>query len=197
MTSADKAVITIRPMERSDYPQVQDILQKGMDTGEATYERHAPEWEEFSQNRIMDLAFVAENTQEGESNTILGWVTASPISHRKVFQGVIEDSIYVSAKAAGKGVAGQLLDHLLRCAADQGYWTIHSHIFPDNVGSIRLHESRGFTAVGVLHSMSLMNYGPKAGTWRNNLLMEKVLEGGPAWEAYKETTPEPPSDAPA
>lgn len=184
MSSAEKAAVSIRPMTEDDYPQVQAILQSGMDTGEATYERKAPEWPNFTENRLMNLAFVAEE-KDSEHAEILGWVTASPISHREVFRGVIEDSIYVSENAAGKGVAGQLLDHLLKSAAEQGYWAMHSHIFPDNVGSVKLHESRGFTPVGVLHSMSMMDYGPKAGTWRDNLLMEVVLERGPAWEAFQ------------
>lgn len=185
MTSAEKAVISIRPMTEADYPQVQAILQAGMDTGEATYERKAPEWDAFTSNRLMNLAYVAEESDTEHEPEILGWVTASPISHRHVFKGVIEDSIYVSENAAGKGVAGRLLDHLLKSAAEQGYWAMHSHIFPDNVGSMKLHESRGFTPVGVLHSMSMMEYGPKAGTWRDNMLMEIILEGGPAWEAYQ------------
>ncbi|MBC2681964.1 GNAT family N-acetyltransferase [Corynebacterium sp. 4HC-13] len=172
-------------MTEADYPQVQAILQAGMDTGEATYERKAPEWEAFTSNRLMNLAYVAEESDTEHEPEILGWVTASPISHREVFKGVIEDSIYVSENATGKGVAGRLLDHLLKSAAEQGYWAMHSHIFPDNVGSMKLHESRGFTPVGVLHSMSMMEYGPKAGTWRDNMLMEIILEGGPAWEAYQ------------
>lgn len=190
MTSAEKAVITIRPMTESDYPQVREILQKGMDTGEATYEREAPDWVDFAKNRLMNLAFVAEEADSEHSPVILGWVTASPVSHREVFSGVIEDSIYVSNQAAGKGVAGRLLDHILKSASEQGYWSMHSHIFPENVGSVKLHESRGFKPVGLLHCMSLMEYGPKAGTWRDNLLMERVLEGGPAWDSHSQTVAE-------
>lgn len=203
MSSAEKASITIRPMTEADYPQVQAILQEGMDTGEATFERTAPEWEVFKSKRLMNLAFVAEERAEEDTQSsaadstgekqpgddeavILGWTTASPISHREVFRGVVEDSIYVAEMAAGKGVAGRLIDHLLQQAAEQGYWAMHSHIFPENTASIKLHESRGFRPVGILHSMSKMEYGPKAGQWRNNMLLEKVLEGGPAWESFVE-----------
>lgn len=169
----------IRPMTERDYPQVREILQAGMDTGEATFESEAPDWLGFSHHRIMDLAFVAV-----EGDKVLGWITATPASHREVFRGVIEDSIYVSADVKGRGVAGGLLDHLIRDAESQGYWAMHSSIFPENESSVKLHESRGFQKVGILHSMAQMTYGPKQGKWRHNLIMEKVLENGPAWDDY-------------
>lgn len=186
MTSAEKASIEIRPMTGSDYPQVRVILQNGMDTGEATYERVAPQWNVFSKNRHMTLAFVAEETNEDGEKAIIGWVTAAPTSHREALRGVIEDSIYVSSAAKGKGVAGRLLDHLLKAAAEQGFWVMHSSIFPENVASIKLHESRGFEKVGVLHRMGLMEYGRKAGQWRDVVYMQRILENGPAWEASAE-----------
>ena len=181
MASAQDRSFDIRAMRVGDYPQVRDILQAGMNTGEATFEGEAPDWLGFSHHRIMDLAFVAVDGDE-----VLGWVTATPASHREVFSGVIEDSIYVSADAKGRGVAGGLLDHLIREAESQGYWAMHSSIFPSNESSVKLHESRGFQKVGILHAMAKMTYGPKEGRWRHNLIMEKVLENGPAWEAYQE-----------
>ena len=51
---------------------------------------------------------------------------------------------------------------------------------------MRLHVSRGFEKVGIFHCMSHMNYGPKKGTWRHNMVMERILEGGPAWEYYQQ-----------
>ena len=70
----------IRLMTERDYPQVREILQAGMDTGEATFESEAPDWLGFSHHRIMDLAFVAV-----EGDKVLGWITATPASHREVF----------------------------------------------------------------------------------------------------------------
>lgn len=179
----EQSTIFIRRMEEKDYPRVSEILQAGMDTGEATYERNAPaDWHLFISHRVRELAFVAE--EEGE---VLGWITATPISHRGVFDGVVEDSIYVSPDAAGKGVAGKLLDFLLEEAGKQGFWSMHSSIFPENEGSVALHESRGFTPVGIFHCMAKMEYGSKAGQWRDNLVMERILEKGPAWESFTRT----------
>lgn len=190
MTSARKTEFTIRVIDESDYPQVREILQRGMDTGEATFEHTAPDWEEFMEPRIPNLVFIAVENVPGDAGDteerILGWISASRISHRDVFKGVIEDSIYMAPEAVGKGVAGALLDHLLLQATEKGYWAVHSSIFPENEGSLKLHESRGFRRVGVFHCMSRMEYGPKAGRWRNIVSMEKVLEHGPAWNTYQE-----------
>ena len=173
--------IVVRRMEQYDYSDVAAILQEGMDSGSATFEGQAPAtWEDFSQHRIMSLAFVAEE-KTPQQHRIVGWITASPVGPRAVFNGVAEDSVYVSASAAGKGVAGLLLDRLLAEAAAQGFWKLHSTIFPENSGSIRLHSSRGFVHAGTFRAMAKMQYGPYSGQWRDAYMMEKILANGPAW----------------
>ncbi|RAV33177.1 GNAT family N-acetyltransferase [Corynebacterium heidelbergense] len=177
--------VAIRAMDETDYPQVREILQQGMDTGEATFEGTAPDWPEFIANRIPSLTFVAED----DNAKILGWVSASPSSHRHVFHGVVEDSIYVAKDALGKGIAGRLLDALMDAATAQGYWALHSSIFPENTGSVKLHKSRGFEEVGVLHRMAQMEYGSKKGMWRDLLKMEHILGGGPAHPSREQEAP--------
>lgn len=171
-------------MRAEDYPAVREIFQAGMDTGEATFEATAPElWEDFMRHRLPELCFVA--TDANNPGDILGWISGTPASHRPVFRGVVEDSIYVATTATGRGVAGVLLDAFIVAATEAGFWAVHATIFPNNLGSVGLHESRGFRKVGMYHCMAQMTYGPKAGMWRHNLMMEKVLEGGPAWASYE------------
>lgn len=172
---------TIRPMKEGDYPQVAAIQQAGMDTGHATYEGETVAWEDFVAHRRPTLMFVAD-----EGGEILGWVTGSWYSRRVVFSGVVEDSIYVSPNAAGRGVAGALLDHLIEKATEEGCWSIHAVVFPENSGSVKLHRSRGFQEIGTAHTMAKMTYGPMAGSWRDIISFEKVLEGGPAHPEYRE-----------
>lgn len=54
-------------------------------------------------------------------------------------------------------------------------WSIHSWIFPENEGSARLHESRGFEKVGTLGHLAKMTYGEMAGQWRDTDIWEKLL----------------------
>jgi L-amino acid N-acyltransferase YncA len=171
---------TIRPMREDDYAQVARIQQAGMNTGHATYEGEPLSWDAFIEYKVADLTFVAD-----EDGALLGWVSASRASRRAVFDGVLEDSVYIDPEATGRGVAGALLDHLISAATEAGYWAIHSTVFPENTGSLKLHLSRGFDEIGVAHTMARMNYGPMEGRWRDVLLLEKILEGGPAYPEYR------------
>lgn len=168
-----EATFSIRPMRREDYSQVQEIYVQGLETGHATYERDAPSWEEFRNRKIEGTVFVA--VELNDDSRVLGWVSASPISHREVFHGVVEDSIYIRNGVQGRGIAGGLLDKLIEVCQDLGKWGIHSWIFPENQGSAKLHESRGFERVGTLRHLAKMPYGELKGQWRDTVIWEKLL----------------------
>ncbi|PFG29019.1 GNAT family N-acetyltransferase [Corynebacterium renale] len=163
----------IREFRREDFPQVQKIYEEGLDSGHASYERSAPTWEKFSSAKIMETVFVA--AEDDADETIIGWVAAAPASSRQVFHGVVEDSIYISSAAQGRGVAGALLDRMIARCSELGKWAIHSWIFPENEGSARLHQSRGFEKVGTYHHLAKMPYGEMAGQWRDTDVWEKLL----------------------
>ncbi|MCK7642873.1 N-acetyltransferase family protein [Corynebacterium sp. CCM 8835] len=163
----------IRPLTEDDYGQVRHIYERGLDTGHASYERHALTWEEFNGRKIMECAFVA--VERSDNETVLGWVSAAPISQREVFHGVVEDSIYIDPRAQGRGVAGALLDTLIEKCIELEKWAIHSWIFPENTGSTKLHQSRGFEKAGILSHLAKMPYGELAGQWRDTVIWEKLL----------------------
>ncbi|AKE41766.1 Phosphinothricin acetyltransferase YwnH [Corynebacterium kutscheri] len=163
----------IRPLQRSDFGQVQQIYLLGLETGHATYEVEAPSWEKFSATKILETLYVAVETHD--NNKVIGWVAAAPISTRSVFHGVVEDSIYIHPDARGRGVAGALLDKLIEVCQGLEKWAIHSWIFPENDGSAKLHISRGFEKVGTFSHLAKMTYGELAGQWRSTEVYEKLL----------------------
>ncbi|WBT09659.1 GNAT family N-acetyltransferase [Corynebacterium sp. SCR221107] len=163
----------IRPLRRQDFGQVQGIYLQGLSTGHATYEGEAPSWEKFSSVKLEGTMFVA--VEADDDSTVLGWVAAAPASSRSVFHGVVEDSIYIHRDAQGRGVAGALLDKLIETCQSMGKWAIHSWIFPENEGSAKLHESRGFEKVGTFSHLAKMTYGEMAGQWRDTDVWEKLL----------------------
>lgn len=168
-----KRTFSIRPIRKTDYPQIKEIYEHGLDSGHATYERHALPWEKFVAVKIMSTVYVA--VEEDDEEKVLGWVSAAPINSREVFRGVVEDSVYVHPDAQGRGVAGALLDQLIKVCEEQGRWGIHAWIFPENSGSRRLHESRGFQKVGTYSHLAKMPYGELAGHWRDTEVWEKLL----------------------
>lgn len=163
----------IRPIRPGDYPQVRDIYELGLQTGNASYETQGQSWEQFSRKKIIETVFVAVDAED--DSKILGWVGAAKASTRSVFYGVVEDSIYAHPDARGKGVSGALLDHLIQSCIDLHKWSIHSWIFPENEGSAGLHRSRGFEKVGTFHKMAKMTYGERQGQWRDCDIYELIL----------------------
>ncbi|AKK08328.1 N-acetyltransferase [Corynebacterium testudinoris] len=168
-----EATFTLRPIRPEDYLQVRAIYEMGLESGHATYETKAPTWEEFSRNKMMETVFVAVDIDDPDK--LLGWVAAAPISSRSVFHGVVENSIYIHPDAAGRGVAGALLDKLIETCQQLQKWGIHAWVFPENEGSAGLHKSRGFQKVGTFHHMAKMTYGELAGQWRDTDVYELLL----------------------
>ena len=102
-----------------------------------------------------------------------GRVGASGTPTGQVYRGVVENALYVTERARGRGVGRALLERLVASTDGGEVWTIVSGIFPENVASIALHESLGFRRVGVPERIGLMQVGPMAGTWRDVVWMER------------------------
>ena len=92
-----------------------------------------------------------------------------PVSDRCVYAGVAEESVYVSARARGRGVGRLLLEGLIAASEGQGVWTLQAGIFPENTASIVLHERLGFRLVGRRERLGKM----ATGQWRDVLMMER------------------------
>jgi len=99
---------------------------------------------------------------------VLGWAAVSAVSDRCVYTGVVENSVYVAADARGRGVGRALLERLIESTEAAGIWTIQSGIFPENVASLRLHESAGFEVVGRRNRIAKHD-----GVWRDVLFIER------------------------
>lgn len=153
--------MSVRPLVRDDWAAVKEIYQQGVASGNATFETEPPDWSAW--DRAHSLRLVAE--QRGE---VLGWAALSPVSERCVYEGVAEDSVYVSSAAQGRGVGRLLLDELVRRAEAAGVWTVQTGIFPENRASLELHKRCGFRVVGVRERL-----GKHDGVWRDVVFLER------------------------
>ena len=68
---------------------------------EATFETTAPGWAEFRAGHLAEHSYVALDPD----GTVLGWVSASPVSDRCAYAGVVEHSVYVLPLPAAEGSA--------------------------------------------------------------------------------------------
>jgi L-amino acid N-acyltransferase YncA len=151
-------------MGAEDWPAVARIFEQGIATGNATFERSAPSWEQWSTARCPEPRLVARNELG-----VIGWAALTPASARPVYGGVGSVSIYVDADYGRQGVGRALLEELVRASERAGFWTLHAGIFPENVASIALHVGCGFRLVGAQERLGQM----PDGRWRDVVLYER------------------------
>jgi L-amino acid N-acyltransferase YncA/predicted N-acetyltransferase YhbS len=165
-------VVQVRAMSEHDWPQVSAIWAEGIATRNATFEQAPAGWAGFDAGRAGHLRLVAQESggtpADGPADALLGWAAAGPVSTRRVYSGVMEHSVYVAARARGRGVGLALLNALIAACESTGVWTLRSGIFPENEASLRLHEACGFRRIGVQERV-----GRRDGRWRDVVQVER------------------------
>ena len=156
--------ISIQNLQADDFSAVARIYAEGIETGNATFSKDVPTWANWDKDHLPNCRFVALNTE----GSVVGWAALTPVSGRCVYAGVAELSVYVAASARGFGVGRQLLARLIEASEAAGFWTLQAGIFPENIGSVRLHEAAGFRLVGHRERVGQMD-----GRWRDTLLFER------------------------
>lgn len=155
--------ISIRDMQPEDWQEVSKIYKEGIVTGMATFEKEVPEYNAWNNAHLDHCRIVAT-----KNNDILGWAALSPVSSRCVYGGVGEVSVYVSQNSRGEGVGSLLMNALISKSELEGFWTLQSGIFPENLSSIELHKKTGFRYIGKRERIGSLD-----GTWKDNLLFER------------------------
>lgn len=155
--------IVIRKMLDTDWPTVKKIYLEGIATGNATFQTKAPSFQEWTTSHHATCRFVAV-----KEDLVIGWIAISPVSNRIVYKGVGEVSIYVSTQEKSGGIGTALFLKLIQESEEEGFWTLQSSIFKENVASIKLHKKMGFREIGYREKIA-QHYG----VWRDVLLLER------------------------
>ena len=153
----------LRKLHDQDAAAVLDIYQKGLDTGEASFETKAPDWTTWQSKYHPFCKLVWE--QQGQ---VQGWAALAPVSARDCYRGVAEVSIYVAPHCAGQGIGSQLMAALVRDSERNGIWSLYSSIFPQNQATLKLHLQHGFRQVGRRERIAQLG-----GRWRDTLILER------------------------
>ena len=154
----------IERMEGTDAESVLSIYGEGIATRMATFETNLPDWAQWDANHLPAPRLVAR----ADDGRVAGWAALSRVSARACYSGVAEVSVYIAEPFRGQGIGTALMAELIEKAEAMGFWTLQSSIFPENLASIKLHETFGFRIVGRRERIAQLD-----GLWRDTVLLER------------------------
>lgn len=164
----------VRSATLDDMPAVQAIYAHHVVHGLGTFETEPPPVAEI-QRRFAQITgdgfpyLVAE-----EDGRVLGYAYANHFRTRAAYRNTVEDSIYVAADAAGRGVGTKLLEALIdRCTALDLRQMLAVIGDSNNAGSIGVHRRCGFEHTGVMRAV-----GRKFDRWVDVVIMQRALGAG-------------------
>lgn len=157
--------LQFRPLVQSDWPTVSEIYRLGLETRLATFETAVPTWANWDSSHLEKCRIIAEVDEK-----VIGWAVLSPVSKRKVYEGVAELTIYIHPDFSGRGIGSALMNELIIQSETEGFWTLQSSVFPENVASIRLHLKHGFREVGYREKIAQLDR-----EWRNTVILERRI----------------------
>jgi len=169
---------TVRDSSEADLQSIAAIYGHHVIHGFGSFEETPPDVEELGRRRRDILAkglpyLVATDRAGG----VLGYAYASPYRTRSAYRFTVEDSIYVTPKAARRGIGRTLLEALIERCTRLGYRQMIAVIGDTgNDGSIGLHQSLGFARAALLPTI-----GFKRGRWIDCVMMQRAL--GPGGDA--------------
>lgn len=161
----------IRPSQTQDLSGICTIYAHHVATGTGTFELTSPTLSEMASRREDVLAKGLPYLVAVDGGHVLGFAYCNWFKPRPAYRFSAEDSIYMAPHANGRGLGRALLTELTIKAQQVGVRKLIAVIGDsNNVASIGVHRSVGFTPVGILKSC-----GWKFDRWLDVVLMEMAL----------------------
>lgn len=160
---------TIRAYRSADAGAILDIYRPFIESGTETFETEVPDLIDF-EKRLSEIArqYPFYVLEDGER--IIGYAYACRHRERAAYRWNVETSIYLSARAQGKGLGFRLYNTLLNELERRKFTRAYAIITMPNDASVKLHGKCGFENL-VVH--------PKAGfkndQWLDVLWMTRNL----------------------
>jgi L-amino acid N-acyltransferase YncA len=162
-------------MER-DAQALADIYGHHVLHGLASFEEVPPTAADMAGRRAAVVALGLPYLVAEADGVVLGFAYAGPFRPRAAYRYTVEDSVYVSPDAIGKGVGRAVLAEVLKACEALGVRQVMAVIGDSgNAASIGLHSALGFEPAGICRSV-----GFKHGQWVDTVWMQLSLNGGDA-----------------
>ena len=159
----------IRSITLGDAQTVSDIYAPFVTNAATSFEAVPPDAVEI-QKRIREVSAKYPWLVFEGDGSVLGFAYASQHRTRHAYQWSVDVSVYIHEHARNQGVGRALYTALFALLRRQGYFNAYAGITLPNPGSVRLHESMGFTSVGVYSRV-----GFKFGRWHDVLWLQLRL----------------------
>jgi phosphinothricin acetyltransferase len=157
----------IRLALQSDASGIAAIYRPYVETTRVSFEEQAPDACEIA--RRMDSPLHPWLVAEVDGD-LVGYASSSPYHRRRAYRWTVETSVYLSARAQGRGMGKILLSGLIEILMRQGYVTAIGAIALPNPASISLHQRLGFASAGIYREV-----GFKLGEWTDVSLWQRDL----------------------
>jgi L-amino acid N-acyltransferase YncA len=140
----------IRIAEARDARAIADIYRPYVEGTAITFEEEPPTAAEMEIKiakvgaTFPFLVYEAESGGAAAAAEVLGYAYATRYRERAAYRWSLEDSVYVSRDAHGRGIGKALLRALIDILRECGYVKIYAVITPPNPVSVALHDRFGF-----------------------------------------------------
>lgn len=165
----------IRPAVREDIGAITSIYRECVLNGVATYELEPPDEAEMRSRYEAIRKWQMPYLLAEEDSEVMGYAYGSPFRTRPAYRWSIEDSIYCSPDARGRGIGRALLERLVSECETLGFRQIMAVIGGAEQASVAVHRAVGFDQCGMITGS-----GYKFGRWLDTVIMQKTLNGGTA-----------------
>ena len=166
----------VRPATEADAPALAAIYGDAVLHGFGTFEEEPPSAADMDSRRQAVQEKGLPYLVAEIDGRVLGFAYAGPFRPRAAYRYTLEDSVYVSPDAKGKGVGRAVLSAVITACEALGVRQLMAVIGDTgNAGSVGLHRALGFEQTGVGKSV-----GFKHGRWVDIVHMQKALNGGDA-----------------
>lgn len=154
--------LTLEPAGEAHLAAMAAIYREQLEDGLGSFEDPIPDAAEIGRRLAAARAegLPAWVALDG-AGYVLGFCWARPFRPLAAYRGTVEDSIHVARAARRRGVGQDLLETVIEACTGLGYRQMIAVVGDArNVASIRLHESLGFTVVGLLPGAGAKPGGP-------------------------------------
>jgi phosphinothricin acetyltransferase len=163
----------IRKIDLSDAPAVRDIYAPFVSDSATSFEAVPPDAAEI-EDRIRKVGSQYPWLVFEGDGRVLGYAYASQHRARFAYRWCVDVSVYVHADVRNCRIGTALYGALFNFVRQQGYFNAYAGITLPNPGSVRLHESLGFTPIGVYSRT-----GFKFGKWHDVAWLQLRLREDP------------------